>query len=192
MFPVEQLLMVSAVQKMYSMYGIHGLYYAIYFGWEGSPFRSIEDKQERSERVMAEIFEQEYWDPSKKKHVPCSKMHSKKNPFFQEHTMKPAIEAINSLAPVPQIESYNFLESQIHNLRKEMSKVKVDQNDPNKLSVQMKNLQTLLGNIKDMEKLRDQAMEEISSVMKEQEMCSLNDFIVKVGTKLFEEKLEEV
>lgn len=105
-FVLNQMMMLSSIRDVYKKYGIHGIYYAVLFGWSGSPFASLTNDSIRDENVVKEVYGSKYYDPVQKEEIASEPFSCKEQ--YKQQDMKAAIKMITSLARVPIIEERNL------------------------------------------------------------------------------------
>lgn len=113
MFPIEQMLMIPDCHTCYKNYGIHGLYYAILFGWAGSPYRNKTNEEERDTTVYDAIRLTEIFDYNKGKMAKPDKTHRE---MYKNPHIKKAIQAIIQHARIPTLELRAYYTQQIDEL----------------------------------------------------------------------------
>ena len=176
-FMLDQLLMDSALKECYKHFGIHGLYYAILFGWNGSPYRSKTNIEERDQLAYDSVKTLEIFDSYKDKIAKPDKLTKDmyKNPFI-----KKAIETINELAKVPILELKYFFLKQIETLRLQIETVKWDK-DPTILKKQVDTHKGIMESIKKMTTEIEIIDAKIEEIFRNEKLPSLNDIILLVA-----------
>ena len=102
MFVLNQMMMIESIRSVYKRYGIHGIYYAVLFGWQGSPFASLTSESMRDENVCREVYGNTYYDPNIKELVSMENYQVKEQ--YLQDDMRSAIQSINELARIPILE----------------------------------------------------------------------------------------
>lgn len=182
MFPLNQMLMIQELKECYKFFGVHGLTYAVLFGWEGSPYKGELNEEVRDKQVYDAVYSEDIFDINKKKYVLETNLKTRIKEMYRNHFIIKAIKAINRTAPVPQLEMYHYYGEQIEALKKEID-VKWDA-DIVKKQKQASTQNSQLKNIAEMEKAQRSVKAEMTSVMRIQKIASLNDFIrnIQQGT----------
>jgi len=174
MFMLDQLLLNSTVKECYKHFGIHGLHYAILFGWTGSPYRSKADIEERDMLAYDAVKSTELYDTVKGKIAKSDKLtrHMYKNPFIKQ-----AINTINELAKVPILELRYFFVKEIDILKQQIENVKWDK-DATTLKKQVDTHKIIMESIKNMTKEIESIDAKIEEKFKIEKYPSLNDLIM--------------
>lgn len=78
LFIMDQIMMIEVFREIYKEFGIHGIYYCVFFGWSASPYASITNIEEKHALVSEEVNDSKYYDPvtktderRSKRAVPC-------------------------------------------------------------------------------------------------------------------------
>ena len=181
-FVLNQMMMLDALRIVYHKYGIHGIHYAVLFGWQGSPFAMITDDDARDGYVVREVYNSTYYDPIDKQSKKMENFSTKDQ--YKQEDMKNAIKIINELAPVPVIQNKLFYLKLL-----DKNKVALDQDDINPankkgIADQAKNQELLLKNRNLLDKTLNEMLErEKELLMKSDPKTSLDDFITKINAK---------
>lgn len=148
-FAVDQFMIIPAVRDCYRYYGIHGVYYAILFGWEGSPYRGKPDLNERNTLAYMAIKDVELYDPVKDRRVRASQKIYKDN-MYENNYIKQCINAINSLVRTPMLEQRTYYLTQIDELRAQQKKMILDPTDAMNFKRQVDTNKSINQSIKEM------------------------------------------
>lgn len=199
LFIMDQIMMIEVFREIYKRYGIHGIYYCVFFGWAASPYASITDIHEKHKLVCEEIEGAIYYDPVTKteqrrwqRPIPLPEtprppaVDANKRPIEKSKSEKERDEyalqiikgcnRVNKLARVPVLESkiqYLAIIDRIWDGLKQP----FDPRDLAKARDAAALQKTLLGNRKDAENnLEDVLRQEREILTKADVMASLNDF----------------
>lgn len=181
MFPLDQMLMVKELRECYKYYGIHGLHYAVLFGWEGSPYKNELDLSIRDKMVYDDVYADELYDMNKGAFV--NNLKQRHREMYKAPMIMASIRALNLIARVPQIELNNYYEEQIATL-KEQANMSWKAGNTRELKEQAQAQKLLLDNIKTLQKNQKEILDEIASTMKVQVVASLNDFMLNKDGKI--------
>jgi len=96
LFIMDQIMMVNAFKKIYDTYGIHGIYYIVFYGWAASPYATITNPKERHEMVWEEVGNTKYYDPVTK----TDQRSPKRAVPYPEPPQPPALDA--NKRPIPK------------------------------------------------------------------------------------------
>lgn len=199
LFIMDQIMMIETLRKVYERYGIHGIYYCVFFGWAASPYASVTDIHEKHKLVCEEIEGAVYYDPVTKteqrrwqRPIPIpepprapvkdangrviEKTKSEKDRDEYANQIIKACSRVNKLARVPVLESkiqYMAIIDRIWDGLKQP----FDGRDLAKAKDGAALQKLLLGNRKDAENnLEDVLRQEREILTKADTMASLNDF----------------
>jgi hypothetical protein len=173
-FLQDQIMMVPAIKECYRHWGLHGLHYAVLFGWQGSPYLTELDPEKRDILAYDAVRNTELYDYAKEKMAKPDKVTKQ---MYQNVFVKRAIEAFNALAPVPQLHSRNYFGKQIVNIRKQLEQLKFDTDDVALLQKASKVYETLNKQMKDMNKEMKEIDAEINVMYQAEKLVTLDMLI---------------
>jgi len=176
LFVLDQMMMTGAVNNVYKRYGIHGIYYAVLFGWPGSPFASITSNEERDKLVFEEVYNRTYYDMIRKEEIA-----PKSNDYFRDQytraDMKKAIDVIAKLARVPVIEEKNKIMGWIDGNSMAMD-TKPHSANPLGAVKHAEDQGKLMKTRKELNNLLDEVLaKERDLLVKKDPLCSLDDYL---------------
>lgn len=178
LFVMDQMMMIGAIRDVYNKYGIHGIYYAVLFGWPGSPFYSVISEPARDELVVQEVYGTKYYDPVQKEEILTERFSCKEQ--FNQSDMKLAIQSINSLAPVPVLEE-KYLYTRLLEINKSGLERQADPQDYKGQTEIAKAQKELFSSRKTLNAFLDEVhKKEKDILLKSDPQMSLSDFINKI------------
>lgn len=180
-FILGQMNMISSLRAVYEKYGIHGIYYAVLFGWPGSPYASVTDEEQRDAYVVKEVYGNTYYDSIRKEQITIEDFSVKEQ--YKAHDMAEAMKVIYDLARVPVIEN-RLLYLRLLDRNKLALDVEFHPDNHKGNNEMAGGQKVLLSNRTILEKNLNETMErEKEILMKSDPKMSLDDFINKIGKK---------
>jgi hypothetical protein len=188
-FMFDQLMLVREIRELHRQYEDGSIHYAILFGWDGSPFKAIDDPKSRHESVMAEI-----------KHggwvLECPKLEAAKK-LWERDAVIAAIEVINKMAKLRHISKAAFYQNELSKVKEMLNTISDYGKNQKKSSVGPDGVKTVVSNeteskdlkdiantrtvllkqIKDLEKDYEDEMASVKKKMESNVDCALNYFI---------------
>lgn len=185
-FIFDQILLVKEIRDLFKVYEDGSIHYAILFGWDGSPFKSIDDEKIRHEAVMLEIKNGDWI-------MDCPKLDSSKK-IYEKDVLKAAVAKINQLAPLLYLKNAAYYSSEIQNSRKMLeelnklvtgsnkkassSEVTKDQEfDPADIKKIVDSKTALYNQIKQLEKNYEEEMSKAKTHLESATDCTINHFL---------------
>jgi len=179
LFVVDQMTMISSIRQVYQKYGIHGIYYAVLYGWVGSPFYSITVEADRNKMVTREVYAGEYFDPVQKKQILPSEQYTCEDQYLQPE-MREAIGMINSLARIPVVEDRVLYQKLLDQNKASLERQAAPDDYKGQTEI-IKSHPDLFKNRKSLTQMIDEALKKEKEILaKSDPQISLNDFIDKV------------
>lgn len=179
MFVISQMMMIDSLREVYKRYGIHGIYYAVLFGWAGSPFASLTKESMRDENVCREVYGSTYYDPNKKELVTIENYQIKEQ--YLQDDMRAAIKIINELARVPIIEEKNLFLKLLDRNKEDLEREAHPQDLKGKIDIES-NKKPLIENRQRMNKMLEEVLKKEKEVLlRSDSKASLSDFISKIS-----------
>lgn len=179
MFPLDQLLMDPAIKSCYDKFGVHGLHYAVLFGWEGSPYKTKTDVEQRHQLVYDSVRHLELYDTMKNKLISPTYNKMIPNMYVNPFVIK-AIEVINTLARIPVLEMRNYYLIQLDLLKKQASEIKFgkkEKEDPVQLKKTADTQALFMTQIQKIQKAIDEIDERIEKMFHQEKHVDLYDLI---------------
>lgn len=181
LFVMDQIMMIRSLNTIYHKYGIHGIYYAVFFGWSGSPFATITNEEEKHDLIAAEVYGKPYYDPIQKEEVSQEKLRNKDQ--YKKPDMQEAIQIIGRLARVPVLEDKISYLRWLDDNTKAMDQP-INKQNPMGIQERAKKQGELVKGRKEITALLDEAIErERNLLTKKDVLCSLSDFIMVTTEK---------
>lgn len=177
MFPLDQMLMDPACKDCYDKFGIHGMHYAVLFGWDGSPYKTKTDEDQRHDLVYSSVKHMDLYDTMKNKMVLAQ--NAKITQIVKDNVfVKKAIAVINTLARIPALEMRNYYFQQMDSLKKQADKIKYkDGADPGDVKKTADTQALFMNQIRAMEKAIDEIDKKLEAMFYQEKHVDLYDLI---------------
>lgn len=179
MFVLGQMMQIESLRVVYKKYGIHGIYYAVLFGWAGSPFATLTKDSLRDENVCREVYGSTYYDPNTKELVTMEN-YQVKDQYLQDD-MRLAIKTINELARVPIIEERNLYLKLLDRNKEDLEREAHPQDTKGKIDIEANKVK-LITNRQTMNKMLEEVQKKEKEILlRSDSKASLSDFISKIS-----------
>lgn len=173
LMPMDQMLLMKEFEAVHKIWGARGIYFAVLYGWKGSPFADEEEKA-REANVLERISNPNWYSdtfPYKFIREGSSKLSS-----FKGEIMR-AITRINDKYPVPELEDYDYYENRIRQTKKALGEIKVKAGDAAAMKKAADTESTYNKNIREMRNYQQEAENALTSKYRQKKHLSLNDLI---------------
>lgn len=104
---IEQIFMIKELRALYDKYGTHGVYYAILFFWETSPYISQTDLSLRHKMVYENTFKEKLKDFISAEWETSNVEHSVDKGYFKDKIFENAGLVINTLGGIEDLRIIN-------------------------------------------------------------------------------------
>lgn len=174
MFPQDQMMLVPALKDCYRHFGLHGLHYAVLWGWEGSPYKTLVDEIERDVVCYDALRVVDLYDVVKGKLAKPDKVTQN---MYENVFIKKAVEAINNIAPVPQLQLRNYYLTQIAKYRKNADDIIFKPSDAKAFKDQTSTHASIMTSIRTMTKTVAEIDKEMEEAFKLEKVMTLDMLI---------------